>query len=377
MTFLDAARQILEKAGTPLHYEEITARAMREHLLSSNGATPEASMGSRLYSVTKEGSASPFVRIGAGVFDLARRQPHGIEDEVSSINSATRAELGALLTKVPPKRFEMLIMELLIAMGFDESTVSVTPYSGDGGVDVRGVFRASGLTNVRAAVQAKRWKSNVSAATVRELRGSIHVGELGTIITTSGFTASARDDANAPGKTPIGLIDGDELIALMLKHHVGVVDKSLVVSVLDAEYWREVLPSVMPAPPLPELPATAVPSIPGKPGKPVEFVLLDVCTPFTTWKAMALRVVEEMYQRHAEGFAAVAETMRGAKRQYLSRDPTTMWSAAQVGDTGWWMECNQDAGGQKMLADKMLAAFGYSADALQIRMAEPVQVATQ
>ena len=64
---------------------------------------------------------------------------------------------------MPPDRFEALIGELLIQMGFDESTVTVTRHSGDGGIDVTGVYRAAGLTEVSAAVQAKRWKANVQA----------------------------------------------------------------------------------------------------------------------------------------------------------------------------------------------------------------------
>ena len=46
---LDAAYQILKTAGTPLHYAEITNRALAENILDAKGQTPEATMGARLY----------------------------------------------------------------------------------------------------------------------------------------------------------------------------------------------------------------------------------------------------------------------------------------------------------------------------------------
>jgi restriction system protein len=47
MTFLDAAYEILKRAGQPLHYVEIASRALASGLLDTRGQTPEATMGSR------------------------------------------------------------------------------------------------------------------------------------------------------------------------------------------------------------------------------------------------------------------------------------------------------------------------------------------
>ena len=51
-TYLDAAYQILQHAGQPLRYEEITERALAQQLISPQGLTPEATMASRLYTDT-------------------------------------------------------------------------------------------------------------------------------------------------------------------------------------------------------------------------------------------------------------------------------------------------------------------------------------
>ena len=228
MTYLEAAHTILTAAGQPLHYAEITRRALDQNLIAPTGLTPEATMGSRLYTETKQDD-SQFERVGRGIFDLATDRPGGIDAQVQHINQQTADSLRDLLHTMPADRFESLVMELLLQMGFDETTVKVTPFGGDGGIDVTGVYRAAGLTEVNAAVQAKRWKRNVQAPVVTQLRGSLQVHQQGIIITTSDYSKGARKEAAAPNKTRIGLINGDELIELLIKHRVGVQEKTLKV----------------------------------------------------------------------------------------------------------------------------------------------------
>ena len=240
MTYLDAAHTILKAAGQPLRPDEITQRALDEKLIAPQGLTPEATMASRLYIDTLQ-EDSRFVRAGKGLFGLAQWQPEGIESQVDKINQATREQLHSLLLAMPFDRFEALIGELLIRMGFDESTVTVTRRSRDGGIDVTGVYRATGLTGVSAAVQAKKWKGNVGSRIVTELRGSLQVHQQGIIITTSDFSKGAQAEALAPNKTHIGLINGEELVGLLVRHKVGVREKPLPVLSLDQEYWGELI----------------------------------------------------------------------------------------------------------------------------------------
>jgi hypothetical protein len=148
--------------------------------------------------------------------------------------------LKSRLHEMPADRFEALIGTLLIEIGFDEETVQVTSYSGDGGIDVRGVLNAGDVTEVNAAVQVKRWKRNIQARTVRDVRGSLTTHEQGIIITTSGFSKGARTEANAIGKTPISLVDGSQLIELLIKHAVGVNKEQHTVYSLDEEWWNEI-----------------------------------------------------------------------------------------------------------------------------------------
>ena len=44
----------------------------------------------------------------------------------------------------------------------------------------------------------------------------------GVCITTSSFTENAREFVLRGAQTKVVLIDGDELLGLMLRHHIGV-----------------------------------------------------------------------------------------------------------------------------------------------------------
>ncbi|HRN68522.1 MAG TPA: restriction endonuclease [Promineifilum sp.] len=239
MDFLSAAQVVLERHGRPLHYKDIARHALDDGLITPTGMTPEATMGSRLYVDTKK-DESRFERAGKGRFSLKKKTKRDdIAKRVEEINQQTRQILRKRLLEMPADRFEILISELLIAVGFEEPSVQVTSYSGDGGIDVRGVLNAGGVTSVNAAVQVKRWKKNVQTNVVRELRGSLTTHEQGIIITTSDYSAGARTEASAVGKVPISLLNGSELIDLLVKHSIGVNKEPHTVITLDEEWWNE------------------------------------------------------------------------------------------------------------------------------------------
>lgn len=71
MTFIEAAAEVLRQEGKPLHYKEITERAIAKNLLSHVGKTPEITMSHRLTSaVKKDDKDVPIVKVKPGVFAL-------------------------------------------------------------------------------------------------------------------------------------------------------------------------------------------------------------------------------------------------------------------------------------------------------------------
>jgi restriction system protein len=387
MTYLEAAEQVLRASKQSLHYSEITRRSLELGLIVPTGLTPEATMGSRLYTDTKE-EGSRFTRVGRGVFDLARAKQGGIEEQVQAINRHTRERLGQLLHSMPAKRFESLVMELLLAMGFDESTLQVTTYQGDGGIDVVGVYRAAGLTEVNVAVQAKRWKGNVQAPTVTQLRGSLQVHQQGIIITTSDFSHGARKEAVAPNKTRITLIDGEQLVDMLIRHRVGVVERSLVVNALDEEWWGELL-NVEPHALLPQLDAAQKQSpddseltakgdsdagekvnLPKPPSahKPEAITIFGNRYPVKNWKGLLLTVCMLLAERQPEQLATFGRTLYGRKRRYLSATPEQMFSPALIPGTELFVETNLSSGDILQLANALLEGLGYPRDLLVVHM---------
>jgi len=241
MQFKNAAYEILKQAGKPLHYNEIAERALAANLLETAGKTPHASMGALLYTDTLKPDTRFRRGDEKGTFALKTPAPIGIHQQIENLQTRVRQDLRKYLLEMPPQKFEEIIRSLLEEMGFDEA--ETTSYSSDKGVDVRGILRTSPLSTVKVAIQAKRWKNNVGSGVVRDLRGSLKVAdaEQGLIITPSDFTPEAKAEAEAGGKTPITLINGTELVDLLIKYQVGIKQEQITVPSIDTEYWTEVV----------------------------------------------------------------------------------------------------------------------------------------
>ena len=90
-----------------------------------------------------------------------------------------------------------------------------------------------GAVRIRMAVQAKRWKGNVQAPVVQQVRGSLGAHEQGLIITTSDFSRGAKKEAERPDAAPVALIAGEQLAALLAEHQVGARVESYELYTLD------------------------------------------------------------------------------------------------------------------------------------------------
>lgn len=246
MKFKEAAYEILKQAGKPLHSNEITKIALERNLILPGGPTPESSMASMLYTNTLR-QYSRFRRGDKpGTFVLKTLVSAPIQQQIENLNQQVKAKLRKQLLLLSPQKFEELIRLLLDEMGFEET--ETTAYSNDKGVDVRGVLRSNPLSEVKIAIQAKRWTHNVGSGVVRDLRGSLKVAdsEQGLIITPGDFSVSAVEESQSSGKTPIRLINGVQLVDLLAQYNVGIKTEEYTIPVIDNEYWTEVLGVVFP-----------------------------------------------------------------------------------------------------------------------------------
>ncbi len=226
LSFTDAAEQVLQRFGNrqPMHYQAITRHALDLGLIATDGQTPAASMYSVILTeidrTLKRGEQPRFTKHGRGMVNLAVWEPVGLPAEIEQHNRNVRRQLHERLYTLSPSDFESLIGQLLVKIGFEH--VSVTAASGDGGIDVRSTLVVGDVIRTRMAVQVKRWKRNVQAPVVQQVRGSLGAHEQGLIITTSDFSKGARDEAARPDATPVALMNGDQLVTLLIEHDIGV-----------------------------------------------------------------------------------------------------------------------------------------------------------
>lgn len=125
---------------------------------------------------------------------------------------------------LPPLAFEDLVLQLLAAMGYGRAgQVERTRATGDAGID--GIISQDPLGLDRIYVQAKRYADDkvIARPTIQAFVGALMgaQGDRGVFITTSSFSAGAREEADRVNAR-IELIDGRRLAQLLLRHGVGV-----------------------------------------------------------------------------------------------------------------------------------------------------------
>lgn len=178
--------------------------------------------------LVRSGFSVPFqntMRSSLTVFSVSQRaeffEAIGRKDLSPKVPASRYDPYNTVLERVlqlDPAEFEILVGHLLTALGFEGSEVTGKP--GDGGVDAKGELNVANLAKVKVFVQAKRYKldARISASTVRELRQVIPSGGQGAFITTAKFQDKATDVALDPMFPRIGLVNGHQLVDLLVEH---------------------------------------------------------------------------------------------------------------------------------------------------------------
>jgi len=158
------------------------------------------------------------------------------------LREALAAELLERIKTVTPSRFEELVVELLLKMGYggtQEDAGRVVGKSGDGGID--GIINEDRLGLDVIYVQAKRWEADVGRPEIQKFVGALagNKANKGVFITSAGFSKGATDYASQVNHRVV-LIDGPMLAELMMDHDLGVSTKDVyTVKRLDTDYFEE------------------------------------------------------------------------------------------------------------------------------------------
>lgn len=167
-----------------------------------------------------------------------------LEFAYAEIKKSIAQELLEQVKQSSPQFFEKLVVDLLVAMGYGgnlRNAGEVTGKSGDGGID--GVINEDVLGLSKIYVQAKRWngESPVSSPDMQRFVGALtkrHASK-GVFITTARFSESASEFVKGLPSTVV-LIDGRELVELMIRYNVGVVTKETYeIKRIDSDYFAE------------------------------------------------------------------------------------------------------------------------------------------
>jgi restriction system protein len=159
----------------------------------------------------------------------------------TEINASLASDLSQQTMQLSPRQFEVLVVQLLVAMGYGGSVRdagAALGKSGDNGID--GVVKQDPLGLDKVYIQAKQWTTNVGSQEVRNFSGSLtyHKATKGVLMTTAGFSSSASDTARQIGN--IVLIGGEQLSQLMIEYSVGVITRSTyLVRRVDSEFFEE------------------------------------------------------------------------------------------------------------------------------------------
>ncbi|MFN7916696.1 MAG: restriction endonuclease [Vicinamibacterales bacterium] len=168
-----------------------------------------------------------------------------LDNAVTTLNADLKDRLLTAILEQSPAFFEHLVLDVLIAMGYGGSRADAAQHLGranDEGVDGRVNQDPLGLDQI--VVQAKRYAPDraIDRQTIQAFVGSM-TGQgvtKGIFITTSKFNANAKEFVQRGYNVKVVLVDGDELLNLMLRHHIGVrVERQVEVLDFDQNYFHD------------------------------------------------------------------------------------------------------------------------------------------
>lgn len=162
-------------------------------------------------------------------WDEKSAQNKKIKNDYKEADSLTENEvlddfeikLQSSIANMSPAKFEQFSRALLTKMGVEFTNEGIQ-ISNDGGIDGYGYHKDyNDFRTTRVVIQCKRYNAGpVSEPDINQFLGAMnkYKADYGVFITNSRFTNAAREASRAG--TPITLIDGNDLIRLIIKYEL-------------------------------------------------------------------------------------------------------------------------------------------------------------
>jgi restriction system protein len=179
------------------------------------------------------------------VLDTTTKTTFEVDDPETKISKALEEIIDILeqdlldtLKNVEPEKFERIVIDLMEAM--DYGIGQVTRHVGDGGID--GVVNEDELGLDKIYLQVKRYTNNrINEKEMRDFVGALETSSVnkGVFITTSFFSEKSEKLAKSCRHHIIRLVDGKELVKLMIKYNLGVkIKKGYEVKEIDNSFFE-------------------------------------------------------------------------------------------------------------------------------------------
>ncbi|MFP3257582.1 MAG: restriction endonuclease [Candidatus Nanopusillus acidilobi] len=168
-----------------------------------------------------------------------------IEEIFNEHQDMLTQDLLNYLTTIKPSDFERVVIDTLLLLGYGRNFEELAKKLGqpnDQGIDGEIPLDKLGLEKIY--LQAKRYSKDhlVTASDIRGFIGALSIrgnARKGVFITTSEFTKEAIETVKKDTNHSIILIDGLELVKLMIEYNVGVREiKEYRIKELDKEYFE-------------------------------------------------------------------------------------------------------------------------------------------
>lgn len=178
---------------------------------------------------------------------IASNQPpeERIDAAVEELDAALRADLLERIRAAPATFFEQLIVDLMRAMGYGAGGGGKRlGRPNDEGID--GVITEDALGLDTVYLQAKRYGADlvVGIKDIQAFIGALvgHGATKGVFVTTSHFSHQACEFAHRAQQQRIILIDGEELMLLLVRYGVGVrTSRTIDLRRIDEDYFERSL----------------------------------------------------------------------------------------------------------------------------------------
>ena len=168
-----------------------------------------------------------------------------IERALKELDDILADELMIEVMKLSSSDFERLVIKLLLKMGYGggiEENAVVTSVANDGGID--GIIKEDQLGFSSIYIQAKQWATNrtVERPEIQKFAGALQGQQAskGLFITTARFSSGAKEFVNNLYGSTIVLVDGMQLMKLMIKYNLGVsVENVYEVKRVDSDFFED------------------------------------------------------------------------------------------------------------------------------------------